>query len=288
MVRGALTLLFACVALAGANCVRAAQPIAGVDHIPIAVRDLDAAAAQYRLLGFTLKPGTLHPNSILNMHAKHADGTELELITATEPRDALAEKYLRYIAAGDGPAFLALHADLDAVAKRFTHASIPFSRTGDLLEPTDPSLDYLFFVHDNHSPTDKSEHFVHANTSQSLIGAWVADAENPKLVELLSALGARVETREVSMPGKTRVQFARLANGELTLFPASYRRIPDRPVIGAVLATADVAQATGHAMAGGLPVVDYVHTSDGGISVMLPPAYTNGLWIEFRQSRGRK
>jgi len=288
MVRGVLTLLFACVALVAANGVPAAQPIAGVDHIPIAVRDLDAASAQYRLLGFTLKPGRLHANSILNLHAKHADGTELELITATEPRDALAEKYLRYIAAGDGPAFLALHADLDAVAKSFTHAGIPFSRTGDLLEPTDPSLDYLFLVHDNRSPTDKPEHFVHANTSEALIGAWVADAENPRLVELLSALGARIETREVSMPGKTRVLVARLANGEVTLFPATNRRIPDRPVIGAVLATRDLAQAAGHLMAGGLPVPDYVHTSDGGVSVTLPPAYANGLWLEFRQSRGKK
>ncbi|MCI0434391.1 MAG: VOC family protein [Gemmatimonadetes bacterium] len=32
----------------------------GLDHIPIAVNDLDAAAARYRQLGFTLKPGRPH------------------------------------------------------------------------------------------------------------------------------------------------------------------------------------------------------------------------------------
>jgi hypothetical protein len=90
------------------------------------------------------------------------------------------------------------------------------------------------------------------------------------------------------MPGKTRVLVARLASGEITLFPATNRRIPDRPVIGAVLATGDVAQAAGHVLAGGLPVADYVHTSDGGVSVTLSPAYTNGLWVEFRQSRGKR
>src|SRR5262245_4051661 len=59
------------------------KPIAGLDHIPTAVRDLGAASARYRALGFALKPGRLHDNSILNNHAKFPDGTEIELITAT-------------------------------------------------------------------------------------------------------------------------------------------------------------------------------------------------------------
>jgi catechol-2,3-dioxygenase len=33
----------------------AAEPLVGIGHIPIAVRDLDAASADYRALGFTLK-----------------------------------------------------------------------------------------------------------------------------------------------------------------------------------------------------------------------------------------
>src|ERR1043165_6381461 len=86
-----------------------AQPLAGIDHIPIAVRDLAAAAASYRALGFALKPGHLHDDSIVNVHAKYRDGTEIELISASEPKDALAANYLKFIAAGEGPAFLALH-----------------------------------------------------------------------------------------------------------------------------------------------------------------------------------
>src|SRR5206468_6529298 len=78
---------------AAADKTRAARPrplVTGIDHIPIAVRDLDAAAAQYRRLGFTLKPGTPHANGVRNEHAKFADGTELELITAPAATDALA------------------------------------------------------------------------------------------------------------------------------------------------------------------------------------------------------
>ena len=47
--------------------------IAGLDHVPIAVGDLDAAAARYRALGFALKPGRPHANGIRNQHAKFAD-----------------------------------------------------------------------------------------------------------------------------------------------------------------------------------------------------------------------
>src|SRR5262245_33576546 len=61
-------------------------PLVGIDHIPTAVRDLDAAAASYRALGFALKPGHLHDDSINNVHAKYPGGTEIELITASRPK----------------------------------------------------------------------------------------------------------------------------------------------------------------------------------------------------------
>ncbi len=49
--------------------------IMGLNHIPIAVADLDGAAAQYRQLGFALKPGRPHANGIRNEHAKFPDGS---------------------------------------------------------------------------------------------------------------------------------------------------------------------------------------------------------------------
>ena len=133
--------------------------VTGLDHIPIAVRDLDGAAADYRALGFSLKPGRPHENGITNQHVKFPDGTELELITAPEARDALTTTYRRHLAAGDGPAFLALFA--------------PGVATASLGLDVDP-LRYIFMFGRNQSPTDRPEHFAHANTAESLIGAWLA------------------------------------------------------------------------------------------------------------------
>src|SRR5690242_10422044 len=122
----------------------AAEPLVAIGHIPLAVRNLDAASADYRALGFALKPGHPHEDSILNNHVKFADGTELELITASEPRDKTAAGYLRMLGAGEGPGFLALEwSDAGRVRSALTRAGIGFEQLG-FFTLTDPRLDYLF------------------------------------------------------------------------------------------------------------------------------------------------
>ena len=54
----------------------------GMDHIPVVVADLDKAEADFRAMGFSIKPGRPHSNGIRNAHVKFPDGTEIELITA--------------------------------------------------------------------------------------------------------------------------------------------------------------------------------------------------------------
>ena len=62
----------------------------GLDHIPVAVRDLERAAATFRRLGFALKPGRPHANGIRNVHVKFPDGSGIELLTAPRPQDELS------------------------------------------------------------------------------------------------------------------------------------------------------------------------------------------------------
>ena len=52
-----------------------------LDHVIIAVRDLDAASAGFVRHGFRLKPGRLHANGLLNRHIKFRDGTEQNFLS---------------------------------------------------------------------------------------------------------------------------------------------------------------------------------------------------------------
>lgn len=112
------------------------QPLVlGLDHIPLAVTDLEDAMEQYGRLGFELKPGRSHENGIRNQHVKFPNRTGLELITASESRDPQTTEYLRHLAAGDGPAFVGFYAaDLDAVARKLDVDSRTYRRDGGFLD----------------------------------------------------------------------------------------------------------------------------------------------------------
>lgn len=249
--------------LLGALAVMIQTPAAttGLDHIPIAVNDLARAAADYRALGFALKPGRPHDNGITNQHVKFPDGTELELITAPAARDALTRTYRSHLAAGDGPAFLALFA--------------PGSDRGSLGLESDP-LRYVFMSGRNQSPTDRPEHFAHANTAESLISVWLAAADLSNERRLLERLGARIQTERVRVPEALDAPVARLMEGEVVLLPASRQLVKGRRIVGATIRVRDLEEAK--RVLGGRGQVS-------GSSIFLPPALAHGLWLELREMR---
>lgn len=259
----------------------------GLDHVPIAVADLEGASARYRALGFTLKPGRAHDNGIRNQHAKFADGTELELITAPEARDALTTAYRRHLARGNGPAFLALFApSMDAAAGRLEESRIPHMRRGPIVSLDDrDGLGYLFLGPRNASPTDRPEHFVHANGATSLIAVWLA-GELRAEERLLETLGARVSTAEVYVPQRASVRVAALDEGDVVLLPADRQLVAGRKIVGATVRVRSVATVTDLLSRSGFPPVETVTTSRGA-SVFLPPAQTHGLWLELREPGSR-
>ena len=68
------------------------QPL---DHVTIAVRDLGNAQTFFRdSLGFTIKPGRLHNNGIINAHIKFPDGTALELLSVDTTSNRVKPDYL--------------------------------------------------------------------------------------------------------------------------------------------------------------------------------------------------
>lgn len=198
--------------------------IIGLDHVPIAVRDLEKAADAYRGLGFALKPGRPHSNGIRNQHVKFPDGTELELITAPEARDSLTTKYRRHLENGDGPAFLALYIP--------DKARVP--------EDLHPSLGYLFFGLRNASPTDRPEHFAHANTAYALTRVWLAGDDLSAERRLLAALGATIRREAVEFPDRVDAEVAALPEGSVVLLPGRFQIVRGRPIVGLTVAVRDL------------------------------------------------
>ena len=253
--------------LAAALHAQIASAIDGLDHINIAVANLEAAAARYRDLGFSLKPGTRHPNGIRNQHAKFPDGTEIELITAPEARDALTTTYRHHLEQGDAPAFLAL-----------------FAQRSDSLAAAlkELQLSYIFFGRRNHSPTDRPEHFAHVNTADSLIAVWLAGADLSAERKLLQSAGATLVEQEVYTPEQSQAIVARLPGGDVLLLEDTPQLFLGRKIIGATLRVRRLETAR-RALSQKLGRTFPTVRSQQGVSIFIPPQIAYGLWLEFRQ-----
>lgn len=284
-------LLAACASAAGAPAAREgaraeAPPDPGLDHIVVVVEDLEAAAEQYRRLGFALKPGRPHANGIRNRHVKFPDGTEIELLAAPEERDALTREYRRHLARGEGPAFLALYASAPEALARVLEGLRPSPRrqaSGLIAFPEGSALRHIFFGRRNRSPTDQPEHFAHANGAQALIGVWLAGDDLSAERTLLTRMGCPIAEDSLHTPTPVPGTTARLPEGEILLLPGSRQVVPGRRIVGATLRTRDLEGLRQSLAAAYMRVPPVVRTRHGA-SVFLPPEMTHGLWLEFRGS----
>lgn len=201
-----------------------------IDHIPVAVRDLDQAVKDFQALGFAIKPGRAHANGLRNSHIKFADGAGLELISPTDARDELSAFYVNHLRQGEGPAFVAFHArDLERVEAGLKTALVAFEREGNTFSFKDPALAYLFIVDDNRSPSDRPEHFVHANGAHATREVRLATDQLAPLRQLFTALGASIRTT----PTATIFE---LGTGRVVVRPARHQLLAGRPILGVVMA----------------------------------------------------
>jgi catechol 2,3-dioxygenase-like lactoylglutathione lyase family enzyme len=171
-----------------------------IDHVVIAVSDLEDSAADFRSLGFTIKPGRLHPNGLLNSHVKFVDGTSLELMSvAGEPTDPVAAAYADFLQAGDGGAFAAIEADPDRVIRVASELNLPaqLTRSGPFTWVTVDDSQYgtggqrspVFFVSYLARSADADSLLVH-DAGVVGIGSVRLDATDA-LADMLGRLGAR-------------------------------------------------------------------------------------------------
>jgi hypothetical protein len=255
----------------------------GLDHIPVAVRDLDAAQATYRALGFALKPGRPHENGIRNAHVKFPNGAGLELLTAPAAVDPLSAQYVDMLRAGEGPAFLAFHArDPEPLRQALRGGGYAFRDTNGLIALETPGLGFLFWIQDNRSPTDRPEHFAHANGATGLAAVWIATPDGAALAELLVRLGGRETHRRAFAPDAADATVVTLDEGEVVILPASRQLLPGRPIVGASFQVSDPGATHALLAKAGVPT----WTGAGGADrIVVAPAHAHGLWLEFRGGR---
>jgi catechol 2,3-dioxygenase-like lactoylglutathione lyase family enzyme len=264
----------------GARCA------VGIDHLPLAVMDLERAAEIYKRLGFSIKPGRLHADGIRNKHIKFEDGGGIELITAQRAVDALTANYVRLLAQSEGPAFLSFHTlRLELVQEAFRRARFAYTEDDRTLTFKDPSMHFIFFFEgDNRSPTDRPEHFQHANSAYATAGVWIAGGEDSPLIPLLKSAGGEVATKKVFAPTERSARTVQVQNGEVVFLPKSSQIIAGRPIVGVVFLTRDLAALQRCLDAAHIPSEAHVEAAHHR-SIIIGPQQTLGLWLEFRELR---
>ncbi|WP_167758736.1 VOC family protein [Zemynaea arenosa] len=254
-----------------------------MEHIPVAVQDLETAQARFRALGFTLKPGRPNANGIRNAHAKFQDGSYLELITAPHAVDELTAAYRQHLERGDGPAYLSLYVStLEGLATRLADLGAR-SDEGTVTFPPGP-LEPFFFGTRAPSPTDKPEYVEHPNGALGVDRVWLAPSDSAPVERMLVRLGAQLMPTQVCLPACTTARTAHVAQGDLVILPATAQQVRGRAILGAAIRVMSLDRVRAVLQRSGIPIGPD-GALDRGDSLLLPPPLANGMWLEFHTTR---
>ncbi len=194
---GSICIARSAIAQATPETCLARESAVRLDHVVVAVDDLERASGVWRNLGFRLKPGREHPNGIRNAHAKFPDGTELELLTVEEPSDELADWYHGFISGGGGGAFLSLSAGaVGDVARALGRAGLEATITrGSAFDyasfPPGHPLRQVFFIDYRDPVRDAPDVTEHSNGASGLREVGLEGPEGSRLPAALLELGGR-------------------------------------------------------------------------------------------------
>ena len=192
-----------------AECVAPGSSLR-LDHVPVAVGDLDALS--WRLtdeFGFHVQAGRLDANGLVTAEIGFGDGTRLELRTVSGSGDPDAsgatevQRYADLIVDGGGGAYLALAGsdgtgldELLAVARGAEpDLEVVGSGAGRRAAfPPDHPLHGVFFVDPDpgaREPSTASDAPRHPNGARGLQAVWIMAEDPDRLSRFLLAFGAR-------------------------------------------------------------------------------------------------
>jgi len=185
---------------------------AHLEHLTIAVPDLlESSIFLSDSLGFTIKMGRLHSNSIENSHVKFKDKSSIEIITAKTPMDDLAAWYINYLKrfpVGAG-AFVGIRIDDEeemnqveewVIKLGLDHKRLDFQYSDIIYFGEKVPINTLFFIRYKVDVKDRAAILKHKNTSEHLYSVWLNFDQHEKAAELLRSLGFKVEkTKELNV-----------------------------------------------------------------------------------------
>ena len=172
-----------------------------LDHAVVVTRDLDQTGARLAALGFTLKPGRVHADGLLNRHVKFRDGTGIELMSlAGPPSSEMARDYARRLAQGEGGAMVAIRtADFAGLLRAADQVALTPVRSGVgswefVAFAASTGADALFFLRGGAAAGDPDSVVRHSNGAEGLDAAWIeADARVERLLSQLGAVACGTE-----------------------------------------------------------------------------------------------
>ena len=257
--------------------------IEGLDHVPLAVANLDQAAADFARLGFVIKPGRSHSDGIQNRHIKFPNGGGIELITATSGNDALSAEYVDWLKTGEGPAFWSLYTpDPKALTSSLDALQLMPHNEGDLITYSRTESHRLFFGNRLRSPTDGSTYWAHPNTAYRLRAIWLSTTgdERSLLGELSGGLTEEVgcapfdpHAKGVTLPG----------DGDEVFVTSRVRRSPQRSIVGVTLQVRDIGTARQVLARADIPYVPPPGSCPSDKSLWIQPSHAHNMWLELRQ-----
>ncbi len=163
-----------------------------VGGVIVAVSDIKIASMAYEKMGFTIKPGKLHDNGLLNAHIKLPNKTNIELMSLVgAPSDDISEKYSKILEQGESGAYLELTgSDADAFSKKIDgidHEVIRGKYWEYVIFPEGSGLEHIFLFHPYKDYKSKSHFYIHKNNAKMINRVWIEGGK--KVEELFQTLG---------------------------------------------------------------------------------------------------
>ena len=244
-----------------------------LDHVPIAVRDLQSAERQFRSLGFTIKPGRPHQNGIENASIKFADGSYIELITAHGSTDAVARDYQQFLKIGEGVSYVFLRDSDGTFADHVRRTGGRRKEAGPFAFTELPgswSAPHLQLIQYLAPAVDPPEMYQHANGARRVVAVWMFDAEGP----LGKELGARsASVNDLAFDDRATRTVALAENTRLLLTPRGPQDPPASPAAAILIEVDSLPRLKGFA---GLE-----RAVSRGPALWLPPSTMHGVWLGF-------